>query len=289
VMSQQREVIYGIRNQILDGHDLREEILGLMDDLLERRLGPILPRGSKPIGEAQEEADRPLGEAAEELERLFLMPFPLARSRTAPQGEREEAPAGSDGHPLMEHARRIAREAYAAREAEWGPEAAREIERQVYLRVIDEHWKDHLYDIDLLRGGIGLRAYGQKDPVLEYKAESFQMFESLMERIGEDTLRLLFRVQVRREPVPLAPPTGGQAVHPPAAGLGSSEPAQPAPAPASATAPAAVRRALGAPSASGTAAAARGKTVVRTDKKVGRNDPCPCGSGKKYKHCCGAT
>ena len=348
VMSQQREVIYGIRNQILGGHDLREEILGLMDEVLHRKLDNLVPRG-KPVGEAAEEAEQKLREAAEELGRLFLVPFAWDGAENAAAGKSAGAgrgalatSAGGEGDPFFARAQEVARAAYATREAEWGPEAAREIERQVYLRVIDDHWKDHLYEIDLLRGGIGLRAYGQKDPLLEYKAESFQMFESMMESIGEDTLRLLFRVQLQREPAPPPPPTRAparaykpgletvMAPQPAPVGAAPGEPgargaaaqgtqpgagpgaqpgprrgAQPAmrPAPSAkpSTAPSAtptgmpsavpssLARAVGSPSASGEAAARRGAgTVVRGGKKVGRNDPCPCGSGKKYKHCCGA-
>ncbi|MFH1143080.1 MAG: preprotein translocase subunit SecA [Candidatus Eisenbacteria bacterium] len=283
VMNQQREVVYGIRNQILEGHDLKEEILGLMDDLLLRKLPAALsPELWKP-GEGGD-GSRALAEVGEELERVFLVPFPLERLWGRAGEKKGETAAAIEEHPVVSAAREIARSAYAAREEQWGAEAAREVERQVYLRVIDEHWKDHLYEIDLLRGGIGLRAYGQKDPLLEYKAEAFQMFERLMEQIGEDTLRLLYRVQVRREQPqasPLPPPVGGQAIHQPAGVLG--ERAAAAPPTASEAA-----RAVGAPSASGTAAANRGRTVVRNEKKVGRNDPCPCGSGKKYKHCCAA-
>jgi preprotein translocase subunit SecA len=190
---------------------------------------------------------------------------------------------------------RIALEAYRVREEEWGEAAAREVERQVYLRVIDDHWKDHLYEIDLLRGGIALRAYGQKDPLLEYKAEAFRMFEMLMDQVQEETLKFLFRVQLRREPVPPPPPPPprGDAVHAEAGGFRAA-PAGPAGAPMyrGAQALPSALSPTGAPvqaSASGEAAARRGKGPVRSMPKVGRNDPCPCGSGRKYKHCHGVN
>jgi preprotein translocase subunit SecA len=260
VMTQQREVIYGIRNQILQGGDLAAEIQGLIDEVIDTRLGPktAAPRG---MAAEEESAAAPLQESLEELERIFLVPFPL------------EEPVKPGALPVAttDQAREIAREAYRARVAEWGESLAREVERQVYLRVIDDHWKDHLYEIDLLRGGIGLRAYGQKDPLLEYKAEAYTMFETLMHQIAEDTLRLLFRVQVQTAPPPMpAAPSGGQATHtqvggfapPVAAGAG----VRPAP-----------------------AAPGRGAAIARGVPKVGRNDLCPCGSGRKYKHCHGAT
>jgi preprotein translocase subunit SecA len=248
VMNQQREVVYGIRKQILQGESLREEIGQLIDQVVEHRLAPA----AAPRGRAEEEPAAGFTESLEELERVFLVPFPLGESAAQ-----------------VDEGRRIAHEAYRAREAEWGEALTREVERQVYLRVIDDHWKDHLYEIDLLRGGIGLRAYGQKDPLLEYKAEAFGMFEALMQRIAEDALRFLFRVQVQTAPPPApVPPTGGQAMHTPVQGYAAPSvagagraPAGPPPRPAPGTRPV---------------------------EKVGRNEPCPCGSGRKYKHCHGA-
>jgi preprotein translocase subunit SecA len=283
VMNQQREVVYGIRNQILQGHNLREEIGQLIAEAVERKLEGLLAGGSLRDKELLEEDERGLREAGEELERIFLVPFPLIEIwrnlRDAPR--EREAP-----DPLLQEAQRLADEAYAAREAQWGEATTREVERQIYLRVIDDQWKDHLYEIDLLRGGIGLRAYGQKDPLLEYKAEAFKMFEALMIQVQEETLRLLFRVQVRREEEQAPPrresPPSGSATHAAASGFAAA--AAPGPSAAGTT---------GAPglpgvrSASGEAAARRGKGPVRSAEKIGRNAPCPCGSGKKYKRCCG--
>ena len=269
VMTQQREVIYGIRNQILQGGNLAEEIQGLIDTVVEVRLAPA---ASGPKGRGLDDEPAPgLQEGLEELERVFLTPFP--------RGGPDRGAAPAEG--LVEEAKRIAREAYRTREQEWGESLSREIERQIYLRVIDDHWKDHLYEIDLLRGGIGLRAYGQKDPLLEYKAEAYDMFEKLMQQLAEDTLRLLMRLQVQAAPPPAAPafPAGGQLVHTPlqgfaapvAAGAGVMPRARPAGPPA------------GTPGSAGAP-----RTITRAEEKVGRNDPCPCGSGRKYKHCHGA-
>ncbi len=270
VMNQQREVIYGLRNRILEGENLREEIQGLIEEVVRRRLEvPLEPwRGRRSA--PSEDEERLLEDACEELERIFLVSFPLLEMAGSVSGEdRAEA--------LLQEAISRARKAYEEREQLWGAEVAREVERRVYLRVIDEHWKDHLYEMDLMRSGIGLRAYGQKDPLLEYKSEAFSMFQSLMDRISEETLKTLFRAQVQIGAPPIPPPTLGSlgtAVHEEAGALaaarGGGGETAPAPGVAAPQAPARPRG-----------------TVVRKTKKVGRNDPCPCGSGKKYKHCCG--
>jgi preprotein translocase subunit SecA len=130
----------------------------------------------------------------------------------------------------------------------------RYIEKQIMLGVIDHHWKDHLLAMDQLRDGIGLRGYGQKDPLIEYKREGYDMFAAMMDRIKSDSLARLFLVQIARE--------------------------APQPAPVRQAAP---RLTLN----RGEEPAAPQRTVHRDHEKVGRNDPCPCGSGKKYKKCHG--
>jgi preprotein translocase subunit SecA len=284
VMTQQREVVYGIRKQILAGESVREEIQSLFEMLIARKLQAAAPVARSRSPEEHETDAMQLQEACEELQRIFLVPFRLTDTGVASVKGRSQSGAEPAGDPLVAEALRIAREAYRAREEEWGEAAAREVERQVYMRVIDDHWKDHLYEIDILRGGIGLRSYGQKDPLLEYKAEAFRMFETLMDQVQEETLKLLFRVQLRREPAPPPPPrpAAGQAMHAAASGFAAAG-AEP-PAAVSAVAP------TGTPlrkSASGQAAARSGKIPVRSMPKVGRNDPCSCGSGRKYKHCHG--
>jgi len=141
-------------------------------------------------------------------------------------------------------------EAYAVREAEFGPETMRRIEKMVLLQVTDSRWMEHLRAIDDLREGIGLRAYGQKDPLMEYRFEAFEMFQQLVANIQEDCLKLLYRVR-----------------------LVDPEQAQPK------------DRLQGAQTNQG--GDAQERTPRKVEQKVGRNDPCPCGSGKKYKKCCG--
>jgi preprotein translocase subunit SecA len=135
---------------------------------------------------------------------------------------------------------------YEAREAELGPATMREIERAVMLRIVDEKWMDHLDAMDQLREGIGLRAYGQKDPLIEYKFEGYEMFQNMVDAIQDDVVRYIFRVRLA-EPQQEKP---RQVVENRYAEEGQKQP-------------------------------------VRREDKIGRNAPCPCGSGKKYKKCCG--
>ena len=157
----------------------------------------------------------------------------------------------------------------------------RQLERFAALRVIDERWKEHLYEMDLIKEGIGLRAYGQKDPLFEYKREGFETFREMLERIDQETVELIFRAQVMPRPQePQAAPISQRAYHPSAPQMASVPQGQMAPGPPSpevAPDPVQVR-----------AARAGRPQPVRAGKKVGRNDPCPCGSGQKYKKCCGA-
>ena len=138
---------------------------------------------------------------------------------------------------------------YEQREEEFGSETMREIERVALLRVVDSKWIDHIDAMEQLKNGISLRAYGQHDPVVEYKFEGFDMFEEMIAAIREDTLKLIYHARIEKpvERVQVAKP-----IEP--AGDGTAAPAQ-----------------------------------RKAKEKVGRNDPCPCGSGKKYKKCCGAN
>lgn len=151
----------------------------------------------------------------------------------------------------------------------------RDLERHLYLYTLDEHWRDHLYELDHLRGGIGLRAYGQKDPLLEYKKEAFDLFGELLREVREDFVQRLFRVQLAPEATqvirqqPRAPRIT-QVQHAEAQAFGGAAAA------GAEAEPAAAR---------GGGAAVAAAPVTHAGPRVGRNDPCPCGSGKKYKKC----
>jgi preprotein translocase subunit SecA len=161
------------------------------------------------------------------------------------------------------------RERYAERERELGTDLLRALERHEMLIVIDQQWKDHLLSIDHLKEGIGLRGYGQRDPLTEYKREAFDLFQAMVDRVKTAVVERLFKVQVMRD-APIEVPTIG-------ARWNVQESRGALPADALETG----RGALPAP-------ASRPTPTPRTPagEKVGRNDPCPCGSGKKYKKCC---
>ena len=256
VMNQQREVIYALRQKSLEGEELRDGMLEIVGDVVEAKVETYL-------GDAAHPEDWDLEGAAEELGGIFLYPFDLK-----PEGNRPER-----REMVLDLALEQARKAYDLREETLGGHVMRQVERYVHLRVIDDKWKDHLYEVDQLKGGIGLRAYGQKDPLIEYKKEAFRMFSSMMEDIQQETLKTLFRIQVG-QPVAQAPPARSLLSRHPeqrtlGEGVSGSQGAR--------TAVAAPRR----------VEPTKGRTVVRTHAKVGRNDPCPCGSGLKYKKCCG--
>lgn len=141
-----------------------------------------------------------------------------------------------------------AQSAYEKKEEELGSETMRELERYIMLKTVDQKWMDHIDAMDQLREGIGLRAYGQRDPVIEYKFEGYEMFQDMIKNIQEDTLRYLFKVQIKAAPERQQKTYNVSYSH--NDGDGKPQP-------------------------------------IRKQKKIGRNDPCPCGSGKKYKKCCG--
>jgi preprotein translocase subunit SecA len=193
------------------------------------------------------------------------------------------------------------KERYDAKETLIGPEAMRHHERMIMLSVIDQQWKDHLLSMDHLKEGIGLRGYGQHDPLVEYKKESFEMFEAMLQRFQEDTVRYLYLMQILERP-PDQGATGPQGGEPTGQG---PEPAVPAQGgggnghhPPRLVATSAddleeafmrrKRRELEQARMAGAGDVQPVQQVVRAQEKVGRNNPCPCGSGKKFKKCHGA-
>jgi preprotein translocase subunit SecA len=240
VMNKQREVIYQHRHSVLAGEHIREDIQEMMNEVVQSFVDTYCP-----ADQYQEEWDyKGLGEA---LEGQFALDI------TSGQGSLAEHFKDVGRDALIEEIHTKVREAYERKEQELGSELMRYLEKMLLLQVIDHHWKDHLLGMDHLRDGIGLRGYGQKDPLIEYKREGFDMFSSMMDRIKSDVLERLFRVQAVRgeQPPPVPEPTP-----PPRMVLNrSDEPAT--------------------------------QSVQRPTDKVGRNDPCPCGSGKKYKKCHG--
>jgi len=239
VMNKQREVIYGQRKRVLSGEGLPQEIQEIISELAESAVDPIADEKTY----AEEWDYRRLNET---LMRLFSFGLSFKSGDTA----------GLTREILVEKVLSHAKEIYARKETEFGSDAVRYLEKAIYLQTIDTLWKEHLLTMDHLKEGIGLRGYGQRNPLQEYQKEGYQMFMDLIQRIKEETVEKLFRVQMARpaevdrfeakKERPLVLSRGGEEA--------AERPAQP---------------------------------VKRETRKVGRNEPCPCGSGKKYKKCCG--
>ncbi len=236
VMNKQREIIYGQRLKVLSGEDVSNNIKDMIDDTIERTVDAA-------VGEQKVITDEMLEQIKRRFVGLFIMPDAL----TYTPEEKDDLNADKLKNELKEKAHQV----YEAKENALGSQIMRELERVVLLRNVDTKWMDHIDAMTELRNGIGLRAYGQYNPVIEYKREGFDMFDAMIDSIREDTVRMIYLAQVRKQEAPqreqVAKETG----------------------------------AVGADDGS-----IQNKTVRKT-KDIGRNDPCPCGSGLKYKHCCG--
>ncbi len=239
VMNKQREVIYSQRRQILAGEDMREELYGFIDDIAADLVDTYTDEKGLP-----EEWD---WKALEE--RLFGR---FSVRLDIPKEEREDL----DQAALEEKIAAVARQAYENQATLFGDEEMARVERFIVLQTLDNLWKDHLLNMDHLREGIGLRGYGQKDPLQEYRREGYDMFMAMIQRFREESISLLLRIRPMRERETEeleASRRKQQQRMSYGRGDGDDKP----------------------------------KTVKRKGQKVGRNDPCPCGSGKKYKKCCG--
>ena len=230
VMNQQREVIYGQRRQILHGENLRENIFFMIEKLIDHGMELY-------ANEKTHEEEWDLDGLMEYSLDLFAAEDDLKKSELEAMSREE----------IREDLLEAANENYDRRELLFGAENMRELEKVVMLKVVDAKWMDHLDAMDMLRQGIGLRAYGQKDPLIEYKIEAFDMFSQMIEHIQEDIVRYIYRVNI----VTQAEDRLAQATTSHGDDVGPKEP-------------------------------------VRAKDTVGRNELCPCGSGKKYKKCCGA-
>ena len=287
VMNRQREIIYAQRNEVLDGKDLKEQILKMLRQAVESRVKTYLP------AETPKE-DWNL-EGLRDYYRGWLL-GPDELQFTPSEVENLEADY------VIDEIYKKAEAIYENREKVFGSPLMRELERVVLLKNVDTKWMDHIDAMEELKRGIRLRAYAQHDPVVEYRLEGFDMFDEMIAAIREDTARMMLtlRLQVQRAPArePAAaansgaPGAGAAAAQPQdAAGTGGqdSQPQTPVPPPAPARYIAPKREQVAKPtstSGGSDGSDSAGKTV-RKGKKVGRNDPCPCGSGKKYKKCCG--
>ena len=285
VMNQQREVIYSLRLFALErGEQVKAEATRMVDLAMERVLTQLVAASPKP-----EEYDR-IGIATLLLQQFLVQADAIADAAATPTLQRMVAAAKEAGHQAfhrkLEYLKEFGRQIGAG-------DVDAQVLSTVMLTVLDEKWKDHLYDLDQLRNAIQYRAYGQRDPLVEYKKEAFEMFEDLMHDIHATFTERFLKIQVTAEP-----------------------PRMPAPQPRTLTGPSGARAPAAAPAASGAddlfapgtraprpvpepTGATAGASPVRTNlgpvvtggpslPEVGRNEPCPCGSGKKYKKCHGA-
>jgi preprotein translocase subunit SecA len=292
VMNRQREVIYGERRAVLEGADLHEQVRGMVDDVVTAYVTAATEG-------FPEEWD--LDALWTALKTLYSVSLSVADLEDEAGGR-----AGLTREQLVEDVRADAQAAYDAREQQVGAEVMRELERRVVLSVLDRKWREHLYEMDYLQEGIGLRAMAQKDPLVEYQREGFDMFSAMMDAIKEESVGYLFNleVQVSEEPEP-----GADTVQDEAGADGAGGSFGPAVAQAAASsqerragrgdAPHIVAKGLQQPQQpqhlSYSAPDETGGAEVTSDGAgedpyagVGRNADCPCGSGKKYKKCHGA-
>ena len=285
-MNKQREAVYGLRRRLLEGMDQKDLIL---EDYVSGILGDLLEQHCPPKSHADDWDIKGLKDA---VFTRFGVDF-LAEGVKPDTLNRQEL-----GDAIFEKLK----ERYEAKEKLIGPEAMRHHERMIMLSVIDQQWKDHLLGMDHLKEGIGLRGYGQHDPLVEYKKESFDMFEAMMQRFQEDTVRYLYLMQILERPPdagPGGPPQGGPTGQDPdgdgSGQRGGDGNGRRHPKMVSTSADELEeafmrrkRRELEQARMAGGGEAPQVQQVVRGQDKVGRNDPCPCGSGKKYKKCHGA-
>jgi preprotein translocase subunit SecA len=241
VMNKHREIIYSLRKEILDGHGLGE----IMESMIDEKVAALVEKWIDPKEYPENWEIQGLMDTSS---RLFGF-----RPKIGPEDMGEEAFDKVKLEDLTELIAEQVRSAYQQKVKLFGKEDLERIERLIMLQIIDNQWVGHLQDMEHMKEGIGLRGYGQLDPLKEYQKEGFALFGELMDRIREETLSTLFRIQLMRRETDVMPKKQNKPIH------------------------------LSHGDAGGTPA-----TVRRKGKKIGRNDPCPCGSGKKFKKCCGA-
>src|SRR5467141_3023252 len=277
VMNKQRETIYAIRRSALEGKDQRDYVLGIAEDVVRELAETFCPREQHP-------------------DQWNTTQF-LAESNAQFGVDMKAAGAdpGTLNHEqLADAAAQAVTKRYEEKEKQFGADLMRWLERRIILDVVDSQWKDHLLSLDHLKEGIGLRGYAQKDPIVEFKKEAFTLFEDMMARIDNETIRYLFHIQVQQgEQPPSGAPPPPQPTRPRADAVAASAAAragepQHLPAVAREIERRQQRQQKDLQYQTGPAQAEAPKPV-KVGAKVGRNDPCPCGSGKKYKKCHGAN
>ncbi|OUQ59175.1 preprotein translocase subunit SecA [Tyzzerella sp. An114] len=233
VMNEQRELIYGERRRVLFGENLRDSIMSMIKEFINRTVEGC-------VGEVQYAEDWDMKELNEQINAVIPMGFVNIKDEKVKEMTKDK---------LKEVLEQLAVKLYEFKEKEIGDdEKMRELERVILLRVIDQKWMDHIDDMDQMRQGIGLHAYAQRDPLIEYKYAAYDMFNEMSENIQKDTIKTLYHVRIVTEPV---------------------------------------REEVQRPMFTNRDDSAQKKPIERKEEKIGRNDLCPCGSGLKYKQCCG--
>jgi preprotein translocase subunit SecA len=274
VMNKQREVIYGFRNEIIRAEDVRDRLMDIMEEVVVQKVEEF-------TGAMADPAEWKVRQLADWVNLNFPLGIPEGEIAKAAHAGNEKPVPGSlfDGLSAAQFAvcnfiSESIRKAYELKVSFENPEALKEVERYTILTAIDKLWQEHLYEMDSLRYSIGLRAHGQRDPLIEYKAEAFKIFDELMVNIKTEICHNIFRSassMMAFENFLRSVPQ--QTLHQPSSAFG--QPAEPQGKPSDVVSEAAAQ------------VAQEKARPVRTGPKVGRNDPCPCGSGKKYKQCCG--
>ena len=242
VMNSQREIIYAQRKQVLDGENLKNNVMSMIDDSIDRMVYSYESEGIITNSES----------LLQDIENSFGI--------TEVDALKNDVAKPTD---VIEELKNKTHDIYEAKEKEFGEENMRELERVVILKVVDQKWMDHIDDMDELKNGIGLRAYAQKDPVVQYRLEGADMFDEMIEALKDDVAKIMLNIQKKEENVKRSETAEitGAGLEDTAINLvdGTVKPKE----------------------------GGLNKTIVNDEPKVGRNDPCPCGSGKKYKNCCG--
>ena len=282
VMNKQREVIYGFRNEIIHAEDVRDRLMDIMEEVVLQKVEQFTS-GTAEISEWK------LRSLADWVNLNFPIGMPEGEIVKAAESGRETPVKGSiyDGLSPAQFAvcnfiSDSVRKAYDIKISFENPDALKEVERYTILSAIDKLWQEHLYEMDSLRYSIGLRAHGQRDPLIEYKAEAYKIFEELMVNIKTEICHNIFRSAsslMAFENFLRSVPQ--QTMHQPTSAFGGTSTGTSQPPQAGQAAP------RGSDLVSEAAEAVEKAKPVRAGPKVGRNDPCPCGSGKKYKQCCG--
>jgi len=247
-MNKQREVIYEQRRQVLEGESLKDMFFEMAEDVLDDTISIYADEGRHP-------EDWDMNGLRDSLIRQFSLNITSDNGMVSIDGGKSLDKKDINLELLKEAINEALEQKYAKKEAEFGNEMMRYLEKMVMLQIIDNQWKDHLLVMDHIKEGIGFRGYAQKNPLNEYKKEGFDAFAAMMQRIKEEITEYIFKIQpVKEARAEITQKKQRMIEHRGEGAGGGGTPSQ----------------------------------AKRDGEKVGRNDPCPCGSGKKYKKCCGA-